>query len=64
MMYDSEGKPWNPVLSNWAQELQDKIQKRDNIFHATSICQGCGDMIDKAGKHSSLRNSCPGVFRK
>ncbi len=59
MMFDSEGKPWNPERSAWA------IQPgKDNIFYATGICRSCGDLVDKAGKHNSLRNSCPGVIRK
>ena len=63
-MKDSQGKPWNPVLSEWAQNVLNEIRgTQSGVFYATGICPGCGDMIDKSGKHSNIRNSCRGVVR-
>jgi len=64
-MKDSEGNPWNPILSEWAESIRDEISgTQSGVFYAHAVCQGCGDMIDKSGKHSSVRNSCPGVVRR
>lgn len=64
-MRDSQGKPWNPHLSEWARDIQDEIRgKKSGVFYATGICPGCGDMIDRQGLHGSTRNTCPGVTRK
>lgn len=64
-MKDFEGNEWNPVLSDWAQKLKDEISGTQyGVFHTTGICPGCGDMINKIGKHNSVFNSCPGVITK
>lgn len=64
MLRDSQGKPWNPVLSEWAQNILHEIRGTQyGVFYATEICPGCGDMIDKSGRHSSVSNSCRGVVR-
>lgn len=63
--YVSNSKPWNPILSEWAQNIRDEIRgTQSGVFYAAGICQGCGDMVDKTGKHSSIRNSCRGLVIK